>query len=305
MEPTFSQRQGIEPMTKPLQIESMDDDLRNRLWNVMLAAIWDPMRDRCPRYLGIAYPESGSQIDRFVNRFWGFHLKQRLDALDHRWVHLQKQFEGIYFGATWDRAYGFVEGAGEAHEFVFGRAGAERFREACNEVLRAEGSPYRFVRGTGLLAPFTNPIEVHAILEARETMLLHHCRVVHEHLDQALRHLASRENPNYVDSVGQSWRAVEAMLRLICHDDGLTGGKAINECQNKCSLAVDGSLWAALHKLHAYRAECGAGHPRKEETPEPQCEDARFMLVTCSAYTNYLAEKARKAKIDISQPAEK
>ncbi len=29
----FSQRHGIVPTTKPIQVDSMDDDLRNGLWN--------------------------------------------------------------------------------------------------------------------------------------------------------------------------------------------------------------------------------------------------------------------------------
>ena len=40
---TFSQRIGLEPLEKELQLESMDDRLRNGLWNCLLlfkACLW-------------------------------------------------------------------------------------------------------------------------------------------------------------------------------------------------------------------------------------------------------------------------
>ena len=36
----FSQREGITPLQKELQRESIDDELRNRLWNILSIHYW-------------------------------------------------------------------------------------------------------------------------------------------------------------------------------------------------------------------------------------------------------------------------
>lgn len=38
---SFSQRQGIKLMKSIVQIDSMDDDLRNSLWNALTLCYWD------------------------------------------------------------------------------------------------------------------------------------------------------------------------------------------------------------------------------------------------------------------------
>jgi hypothetical protein len=53
-------------------------------------------------------------------------------------------------------------------------------------------------------------------------------------------------------------------------------------------------LREALKALYAYTSDdCGIRHALKDDG-QPDAEDATFMLVTCSAFVNYLAEKARK-----------
>ena len=43
---SFSQRKGIKPIKSIIQIDSMDDDLRNSLWNALQVFYWagDPYR---------------------------------------------------------------------------------------------------------------------------------------------------------------------------------------------------------------------------------------------------------------------
>ena len=41
----FSQRMGIELYTKPIQIGSIDEDLRNTLWNMLTKHYWNKYRN--------------------------------------------------------------------------------------------------------------------------------------------------------------------------------------------------------------------------------------------------------------------
>lgn len=42
---SFSQRQGIKPIKSIVQIDSMDNDLRNSLWNALTLCYWDGVKD--------------------------------------------------------------------------------------------------------------------------------------------------------------------------------------------------------------------------------------------------------------------
>ena len=42
----FSQRKGLKPIRSVIQVDSMDKDLRNRLWNVLAITYWNKAQPR-------------------------------------------------------------------------------------------------------------------------------------------------------------------------------------------------------------------------------------------------------------------
>lgn len=58
------------------------------------------------------------------------------------------------------------------------------------------------------------------------------------------------------------------------------------------------ALLDAYSKLYGFAGdEGGIRHALDDKSIEVSMEDARYMLVSCSAFVNYLTEKARKAGI--------
>jgi hypothetical protein len=73
--------------------------------------------------------------------------------------------------------------------------------------------------------------------------------------------------------------------------------QAIKVITDKIELHPD--LKEAFYKLYGYTSDAKGIRHSLMEKPDLDFEDAKFMLVTCSAFSNYLKEKARKAEIKL------
>ncbi len=162
---------------------------------------------------------------------------------------------------------------------------------ACNSVLKQELSAYRFVGGN--ITPLTSEEEISEIDQALQIPL----KPVSIHLETALKLLADRQSPDYRNSMKESISAVEAICKLIANDPKATLGKALKEIENKIELHP--ALKKAFDNLYGYTSEAdGIRHNLLDET-KLDFEDAKFMLVTCSGFINYLIAKSSKAGINL------
>jgi hypothetical protein len=113
------------------------------------------------------------------------------------------------------------------------------------------------------------------------------------HLRTALTHFANKKSPDYRNSIKESISAVESVCRTYTGNPGATLGAALNELQSK--LGMHGALKSALSSLYGYTsAEDGIRHAMLEE-PNLGSAEAKFMLVACSAFVNYIVSKSAEA----------
>ncbi len=120
---------------------------------------------------------------------------------------------------------------------------------------------------------------------------------VHEHLKRALELLADRKSPDYRNSIKESISAVEALCKLITGDKSATLGKALEKMEGKIKLHP--ALKKAFISLYGYTSDAdGIRHALLEES-NLDFEDAKFMLIVCPAFINYLVEKVSKSGIKI------
>ena len=99
---------------------------------------------------------------------------------------------------------------------------------------------------------------------------------------------------HYRNSIKESISAVEAVARLIANDPDLkTLSPALRALEEEIDLHP--ALRVGFDRLYGFTSdEDGIRHAMMEES-DLESEDARFMLVACSAFVNYLVEKGRKA----------
>lgn len=115
------------------------------------------------------------------------------------------------------------------------------------------------------------------------------------HLSKALELYAKRPEPDAQNSIKESISAVEAYCREI------TGAKSLGTALNNLSkkgVVIPKVLKSAFEMLYGYTndAKSGIRHALMDADGKyaPSAEEAYFMLVTCSAFVNYLRGKGGK-----------
>jgi hypothetical protein len=162
-----------------------------------------------------------------------------------------------------------------------------------NGILKEEMSGYRFV--SGHIVEITSEQEIKTIEQALG--LADSLKPVREHLSQSLTLLSDRKTPDYRNSIKESISAVESLSKIISNQNKAALGPALNAVEKKTKL--HSVLKEAFQKLYGYTSDAqGIRHALMDE-PTLDVEDAKFMLVSCSAFVNYLVVKAQKAGIKL------
>ncbi len=286
----FSQRKGIKPVKSIMQVDGMDDDLRNGLWNALTVYYWN----RVEYHLVAGYSLS-AEVNRdvavLVRLLWHSYFKKPIDTLDVDWIVTRRVIREYFFNCPWYEVYDFIEFV--ANNYPDASVNSE-FMDFCNSVLERELSAYRFVGGK--IAQMTSEEEVAEIEKALEISGPY--KAVKTHLKRALDLLADRKSPDYRNSIKESISAVESICNLITKDKKATLGQALKKIEER-GISLHPALESAFSNLYGYTSDAeGIRHALLDE-PNLSFEDAKFMLVSCSAFVNYLITKASKAGIKI------
>lgn len=139
-----------------------------------------------------------------------------------------------------------------------------------------------------LVTPITAKEEVESIEEALNNAKDN----IREHLYSALKHLSDKEAPDYRNSIKESISAVGVLCRDMTGENDL--GKALSALEKKQGL-LHPQLKTAFSNLYNYvnEKQSGIRHELMDDsgTYIPTYHEAKFMLVICSAFINYLNGK--------------
>ncbi len=199
---------------------------------------------------------------------------------------LLKCFETI----NWAQAYDFLEFVTTRADRFFKMSVPEAIEQA-NRMLEREHSGYRFVGGE--LTPITNVTEIAEVEGAIQRTSGSALDGASEHLKTALGLFGKRPVPDHRNAIKEAISAVEGVVKLI---NGTRGG-GLNAALEAVSARIElhPALKAGLERLYGYTSdEDGIRHPILDE-PNVDEADARYMIVTCSAFVNFLIVKAEAA----------
>jgi hypothetical protein len=276
----FSQRQGLKPTRLDMQTKDIDADLRNKIWNALHIYYWEGVNSDSLR------SPSNLEQNGYLKGLWHSYFKRPLDTLPTGWSSAYQIVRKHFFNCEWYEVYDFIEFTARTHPY---KSASQNFRTGCNRVLEQELSGYRFV--VDLIAPITDDGAIAAIEQAQESAGNLHSVVIH--LRQALSLFSDRKQPDYRNSIKESVSAVEAICRLVVQNSKATLGEALKVLGPKVPLHP--ALSGAFEKLYGYTSDAnGIRHALLNESNLEQ-EDALFMLVSCSAFINYLTAKCARA----------
>ena len=284
----FSHRHGLKPVKNVIQIDSIDDDLQNRLWDSLKLSYWDSVHSShisdISRYGG----NSEKEVVLLIRRLWHNYYKKPLDTMDDHWLLIYDEIRQYFFSSEWFEVYDFIEFI--ANNYPNNDINS-KFMKFCNDILEQELSAYRFVGSK--ITQITSEIEISEIEEALEAS--DSLRPVKIHLKTALDLLADRKSPDYRNSIKESISAVEAICKSITNDDKATLGECLKSIKKDNKIKMHPALNSAFSKLYGYTSGAdGIRHALLDE-PDLDFEDAKFMIVSCSGFINYLISKASKA----------
>jgi hypothetical protein len=282
----FSERYGYTSVRDTVQIESMDDALRNGLWSLLKVHCWDHVQFT----RGVVRSESGyflfspNNADHKIlcERLWLHLFKRPLDNLSHEWSTVLAELREIFFACEWFEAYDLIEFVAnfyQRHNF------RDRFIPECNHLLEREMSAYRFV--DGVITQVTEQIEIDEIEQAIETI----SDPVANHLKRSLELLSNRKAPDYRNSIKESISAVESLVTITLEAEKGTLGSLLHKLEKEIGLHP--ALKKAFSNLYGYtNDEGGIRHAQKLDSAEVDFNDAKFMIVACSAFVNYVRGKS-------------
>ena len=271
---------GLSPVRTALQVGSIDQALKNKLWNAFI-------EDFFVQHSDLSLKGKDSNRASVCKYIWKHFFENRIDLIPsygngvvmcHMVLdHIQNSF----FNAQWFEIYDFVE-------FIAGSFHLKSFINKCNIVLEQDMAGYRIVND--IIAQITSEEEISTIEQALDSTDA--IKAVNVHLATALGFLSDRQTPDYRNSIKESISAVEALCRIAVSDDKATFGKAIAIIERQYSLHP--TLKEAYSKIYGYTSDAdGIRHAMLEDGLPIEFEDAKFMLVSCSAFINYLKVKLK------------
>jgi hypothetical protein len=269
----FSTRNKILSIN-PNGLRSTSIQLRERIWNVFYKEEYDyyDTLEYTSYTTGIEdmMLEMGIKYEFPANKIYKNQNAEKL----HKHV---VQCEGM-----WYRIYDFIEKYLRATD----SEKTQRLTIEFNRILEEEVAPYRILNG--LVVPIIGKSELNSI---SETIDLEY-ESVSKHMTKALELYSDRKKPDYENSVKESISSVESMCSIIT---GLSGGAAtLGNTLKKLKengVNIHPALENAFKQLYGYTSDSGGIRHGSIEFVNVASEDAKYMLVSCSAFVNYLTEK--------------
>lgn len=274
----FSEKYGYkEPKT--IQHECVSNELRNRIWNLFYQSEIKEGGLTSKR-IGLAITGGQTIEEKIIDRL-GLLISS---AGENKTVEDQLK-EYVIRWARWYEVYDFID----IHLSYLGEEERKRITKKYNVILEQEKAGYRIVSGE--IAPITNESEINTIEQASNTAF----QSVNQHIQKALNLYADIKVPDYENSIKESISAVEAMCCIITGMSGAnaTLGKALKKLKDH-GIHIHQAMENAFMSLYGYTSdEDGIRHGGIDFKSAPS-EDAKYMLISCSAFVNYLIEKYEK-----------
>lgn len=271
----FSERMGITRASDVLQTESMTGELRNSLWNILDLHIWSVrgfQDSRGGKFGGIG------NFSRFL---WLNYFKLRIDSIPDYPFQIIDFIRGQFYSRAWYEVYNFIE-------FIVEMEVDEKLVQNLNFVLERELAGYRII--SGQVAQITDNMEKEAVENALKPGHFEGSRI---HLQKALEHLANRAKPDYRNSIKESISAVESIACELSGKKDATLGEALKTLEREGKLHR--ALKSGFSSIYGYTSDAdGIRHAIMTES-NIDADDAKYFLVSCAAFINYLKSKHAKS----------
>lgn len=270
----FSERHGYIKPSDALIVDCMPKEVQNSIYN-------------CLYNYGEENPGFFESLDKMV---WVYFLNEKEITYDQ--TQFNKGYIILYIidnsQYEWHQKLSMIEYLLELLEKmeIKRQQKMPSFIDSINRSFERLNYGYRIINN--LVTPISSKEEVYCIEETIGSAKDN----IKEHLNSALKHLADKENPDYRNSIKESISAVGALCREMTGENDL--GKALFVLEKKQG-KLHPQLKTAFDNLYSYvnEKQSGIRHELMDESGAyiPSYHEAKYMLVICSAFINYLNGK--------------
>lgn len=291
----FSDRNNIDKLNTIIQTDSFDERTRIQLYNYFAYIIEDDCH--------FAINHKNFYLDVLDNVYCEIIDNYDEYSISEYMETCKGYIKNTFLHDSYDAVLSLVEYLANkidtipalARRFSYdtnGIGSPVHIQDEVNELFEKECVGYRFV-GEKIVA-ITDKVEIKEIEESLQSNY-DGCR---EHIKKAVGFLADREQKDYKNCIKESISAVESICCIIADKKNATLGEALKILESKCNLK--GQLKSAFEKLYAYtnNDKGGIRHAEGLFVSDVSFEEAKFMLVSCSAFVNYLIAEYGKIKKD-------
>ena len=268
----FSHRKGYKPVSNVIQRDEVSEELRNTLWNILDLFVWQKKN-----FLSTSHMSQRTGMDAYSTILWLHYFKKPIDSRASSSYENLKVIRKYFFTCEWYEVYDFVE-------FTLSYVKDDQLTEIVNNVLEQELYAYRYI--DNIFTDITDEQEIKMLQEALNDKDFPR---VTKHLRRALELLSDREKPDYRNSIKESISAVESLAKIITGKPKATLGQALNVLERKGGFHP--ALLDAFSRLYGYTSDEGGIRHSMLEDPNITASDAKFFLMSCTSFINYLKSK--------------
>ena len=272
----FSQREGVSPIPRPLQLGELSQALRSYLWAITYDSLRTSERSRPPRY-----------DEPWNNILMGWHvtvLHEPIDEFTNECRYHDSTLKELFLHGRYEEVFDFVEFVMKANDCPHGYA------RNVSKALRITQAAY-IVVDERVIFPASMPEEAEALENTLSILQEDSFIGARTHLLKAGKEL---NHGNFADSIRESIHAVESISRVIV-PEAKTLAPALTALEKEGHL--HGALKNGFSALYGFTCdEQGIRHPLLNKTDaEVDRESAVFMLGACASFLSYLTNKGRQA----------
>ena len=288
----FSDRNKIKALNTTIQYKQFDEHTRSALSNMTDIVIQNYFGEIS---ISHRFPTNHQKEQAFIKNLLADVYGQVLDwAKSYRYDDLLEIMHDTFATDDYDSILTLVEYIA-AQLPNYGKKGVVykgmlyTVEQLYNHCFEQEYVGYRLI--AGVAQTITDENEVNTIQETVNSK----CAEVKQHIGKALSFLSDRQSPDYANSIKESISAVERMCSIIL-GKATTLGDALKHLEDS-GVKIHPALKSAFSKLYGYTSDAsGVRHAGELGGEDSTFEEAKFMLVSCCAFVNYLTGLMAKQK---------
>ena len=261
----FSERKGLKSISDIVQTESLNMRTRNRIYNTTLEYVFgvdSNLRDSVIEYLYVdVFSKTIDEVPMFP---------------EEAYATLKDIFQTVDYNEVFDTIDGIISAINYAEYYDYQK---KEYIKNINGIFKEENVNYKIVNDE--VVDIIDDIQIESI----EKTLQNEYKTVATHYSKAIEQLYKVKD--YDNSIKESISTVESMCQILTKNDKATLGDALKLLKD----IIHPAMKSDFEKLYGYTSDAnGIRHANGLGEGNSTFEEAKYMLISCSAFVNYLRE---------------